>query len=170
MYEELGTQKRKMENNRKLVMLICICAAVLLLVTALLIGAYLYYGSFRQFVGDFSSATSVTYRKGSVSVTTQEESFVLSGENVYFVYNAIVNAGRGRLAEAPERAPDAVLDYQFGGVLELWEVDLKDSSSRTENGLFIRFTNLRGEVYAYDTDRLTLDRLPLSAQKNEAVG
>ena len=110
MYENLSKGKEKIAGNRKLVTLVCISVAILLLATAVLIGAYLYYGSFREFVSDFSSATSVTYRKGSVWVTTQEEEFALADENVYYVYNAIVNAGRGRLAEAPARTPDAVLE------------------------------------------------------------
>ena len=167
MYEKLITKKQKIVGNKKLVTMVSISVAILLFVTALLLGGYLYYGSFRIFVQDFSRATSVNYRKGSVTVTTEEENFVLTDENVYYVYNAIVNAGRGRLAEAPERKPDALLKYQFGGTLELWEVDLKNTSSQRDSGLFLRFTNMDGEVYAYDTDRLTLDRLPLSEKDND---
>ena len=166
MYEDITAKETKSVGNRKLTVYVCISVAILLFVMTLLIGGYMYYGSFRTFVTDFSNATSVTYRKGSVTVTTETETFTLSDENVYFVYNSIVNAGRGRLGQPPERAADVVLHYQFGGKLELWEVKLDDRQSRTDQGLFLRFTNLTGEVYAYDTDRLTLDRLPLSAKDN----
>ena len=166
IYEDITEKKQKSAGNRKLAIYVSISVAVLLFVTALLLGGYLYYGSFRTFVTDFSNATSVTYRKGSVTVVTEEETFTLSDENVYFVYNSIVNAGRGRLGQPPERKPDVVLQYQFGGTLELWEVQLDDGQSRRDQGLFLRFTNLTGEVYAYDTDRLTLDRLPLTQKDN----
>ena len=166
MYEDITAEKTKSAGNRKLVLYASISVAVLLFVTALLLGGYLYYGSFRTFVADFSHSTSVTYRKGSVTVTTETETFTLSDENVYFVYNSIVNAGRGRLGQPPERKADAVLQYQFGGTLELWEVELDDRQSRRDHGLFLRFTDLDGETYAYDTDRLTLDRLPLQQKDN----
>ena len=166
MYEQISQKRGKLAGNRKLVLLVCASVAILLFVTALFLGAYLYYGSFRGFVADFSAATSISFRKGSVQVTTQYETFALNQENVYFLYNAIVNAGRGRLAEPPERTPDVVITYQFGGKLELWEVDFGESAKGRKQGLFISFTNLEGEVYSYDTDRLGLDRLPLQASRN----
>jgi len=166
MYEKLIAKKQKIMGNRKLVIMVSISIAVLLFVTGLFLGAYLYYTSFRGFVGDLSAATSISFRKGTVQVTMGDEEFPLSQENVYFIYNAIVNAGRGRLAEPPERQPDAVITYQFGGKLELWEVDMGNNTGGRKKGLFISFTNLEGKVYSYDTDRLGLDRLPLDPEKN----
>jgi len=166
MYEEITRKKQRPKGNRRLVTLTSLAVAILVFTTALLVGGYLYYGSFRAFVGDFSNTTSVTYRKGSVQVRTAEEEFQLSRENIYYVYNCIVNAGRGRLGEAPDRQPDAVLHYEFGGRLELWEIKLEDSTSSRENGLFIRYCGINGYEYAYDTDRLSLDRLPLTAREN----
>ncbi len=167
MYEEVREAKPKTKNNLRLWLILSGCVLFLGLVTALIIGSYAYYASFRGFMSDFSEATNLNYRKGEVLVTTAEEEFYLSKENTYFVYNVIVNAGRGRLGEAPTREPDAVLDYKFGGKLELWDIDLKSGEANQKRGLFIAFTNKEGEVYAYDTDRLVLERLPLKAWKNE---
>lgn len=167
MYEEISAKKKKAADNRKLVVWVSLCVFILILVTTLLIGGYLYYSSFRGFVGEFSKTTSIAYRKGAVQVTTQTEKFYLTEENVYYVYNSVVNAGRGRLGEAPQWEPDAVLRYPYGETLELWTVKLDLDTSRREYGLFLRFTNVIGETYAYDTDRLALDMLPLNAKENE---
>ena len=166
MYEEVTEVKKKTGREWKLFSVTGIAVVVMVLVIAIFVGGYMYYGSFRTFAGDFSQTTSVNYRKGSVTVTTAEEEFRLSRDNIYFIYNCIVNAGRGRLAEAPEREPDAVLVYEFGGRLELWDVSVKTTKSETVQGLFIRYVGVGDYEYAYDTDRLTYDRLPLTARQN----
>ena len=167
MYEEVTVKQIKPKKEWKLFSVTGIAVLVMLFVLALFIGGYLYYGSFRTFVGEFSQTTSVNYRKGGVTVTTEEETFNLSHENIYFVYNAIVNAGRGRIAEVPLRQPDAVLEYKFGGRLELWEVELDERTSNRSLGLFVHYLGSNGYEYAYDTDRMTLDRLPLTARQNK---
>ena len=166
MYEEVTVKENKPKKEWKLFSLTTLVVVTMVFVISLFVGGDLYYTSFRTFAGEFSQTTSVNYRKGSVTVTTAEESFDLSKKNIYFVYNAIVNAGRGRLGEAPSREPDAVLEYSFGGKLELWEIKLEDNAER-EYGLFIRYCGTNGYDYAYDTDRLTLDRFPLTARQNK---
>ena len=167
MYEEITVKETKLKKEWKLFSVTGIAIVVMLFVIALFVGGYLYYGSFRTYVGEFSQTTSINYRKGGVTVTTGEENFELSQENIYFVYNAIVNAGRGRIAEVPQRQPDAVLEYQFGGKLELWEVKLEGGTSNREYGLFIHYLGSNGYEYAYDTDRMTLERLPLTERENK---
>ena len=174
MYEEITVKENKPKKEWKLFSVTTLAVVLMVAALSLFVGGYLYYSSFRTFAGEFSQTTSVNYRKGNVTVTTAEETFNLSAENIYFVYNAIVNAGRGRLGEAPSREPDAVLEYSFGGKLELWEVKLEDDGQekhgpynpKREYGLFIRYSGMNGYEYAYDTDRMTLDRLPLTARQN----
>ena len=166
MYEEVTVKENKPKKEWKLFSVTTLAIVIMIAVISLLVGGYLYYSSFRSFAGEFSQTTSVNYRKGNVTVTTAEETFDLSKENIYFVYNAIVNAGRGRLGEAPSRKPDAVLEYTFGGKLELWEVKLEENANQ-EYGLFIRYSGSNDYEYAYDTDRMTLDRLPLTARQNK---
>ena len=166
MYEEIAAKESKSKKEWKLFSVTGIAVVVMLFTIILFVGGYLYYGSFRTFAGEFSQATSINYRKGGVTVTTEEETFQLTKDNIYFVYNCIINAGRGRLADVPQRRPDAVLEYTFGGRLELWEVKL-EGNARQEYGLFIRYCGTDGYEYAYDTDRLTLGRLPLTARQNK---
>lgn len=166
MYEEITVKERQPKKEWKLFSVTGIAVVVMLFTIMLFVGGYLYYGSFRTFAGEFSQATSVNYRKGGVTVTTEEETFKLTEDNIYFVYNCIINAGRGRIAEVPQRQPDAVLEYTFGGKLELWEMKLENNATQ-EYGLFIRYCGMNGYEYAYDTDRLTLDRLPLTARENK---
>ena len=175
MYEEITVKESKPKKEWKLFSVTGIAVVVMVFVIALFVGGYLYYSSFRTFAGEFSQTTSVNYRKGAVTVTTAEETFQLATENIYFVYNCIINAGRGRLGEAPAREPDAVLEYDFGGKLELWEIKLDDGDGekrgpydpRREYGVYIRYIGTNGYEYAYDTDRLTMDRLPLTARENK---
>ena len=165
MYEEV-TAVKKPTKEWKLFSVTTMAVVAMVFVICLFIGGYLYYGSVRTFAGDFSQTTSVNYRKGGVTVTTAEETFELTAQNIYFVYNCIINAGRGRIGEPPERQPDAVLEYEFGGKLELWNTEVKNSKNETKFGLFIRYCGVNGYEYAYDTDRLNLERLPLTARQN----
>jgi len=167
MYEEISERKEKTGKEWRLISVTSFAAIAIVLITGVLICSYLYYGSFRTFTGEFSKTTSVNYRKGSVTVMTAEETFSLTKQNIYYVYSCIVNAGRGRIGNAPEREPDAVLEYEFGGKIELWETEVKNSGSDREYGLFIRFCGMNGYEYAYDTDRLTISRLPLTAKENK---
>ena len=175
MYEEVVEKKEKPGKEWKLFSVTTLAVLAMVFAIALFVGGYMYYSSFRTFAGDFSQTTNVNYRKGGATVTTAEESFALSRENIYYIYNAIINAGRGRLGEAPSREPDAVLEYAFGGKLELWEIKLEDDAKEKhgpynpirEYGLFIRYSGMNGYEYAYDTDRMTLDRLPLTARQNK---
>ena len=167
MYEEVVEVKKKSRREWKLFSVTGIAVITMLFVIALFVGGYIYYGSYRTFAGEFSQTTSVNYRKGGVTVTTVEETFELSQDNIYYIYNCIVNAGRGRIAEVPNRTPDAVLEYHFGGRLELWDVTTHNSKTKNVAGLFIRYCSATGYEYAYDTDRLTLDRLPLTERQNK---
>ena len=166
MYEEVTAVKKKTVKEWRLFSVTTLAVVTMVFVIALFIGGYLYYSSFRTYVGNFSQTTSVNYRKGGVTVTTAEETFDLTAENIYFVYNCIVNAGRGRIGEVPERQPDVVLEYEFGGKVELWEIAVENSRNDMEYGLFIRYCGVDGYEYAYDTDRLDLERLPLTAKEN----
>ena len=166
MYEEVIDVKKKTAREWRLTGVVTLAVVLMLFVTAVLVGGYRYYSSFRTYVADFSQTTSINYRKGSVTVTTAEESFELSNENIYFVYNCIINMGRGRIGEPPDRQPDAVLEYEFGGTLELWNSKVENSRNNMEYGLFIRYRGVNGYEYAYDTDRLYLERLPLTAKEN----
>lgn len=163
MYEEVIEVKEKPRKEWRLFSVTGLAVVAIVCITALFIGGYMYYGSFRTFVGEFSQTTSINYRKGSVEVTTAEENFNLSTKNIYFVYNCIINAGRGRLGEAPGRTPDAVLKYKYGATLELWDVGLENGKP----GVFIRYRGANDYEYAYDTDRLTFGRLPLTARQNK---
>lgn len=166
MYEEVTTKDKKTGKEWRLFSVTSFAVVLMVCCIALFVGGYMYYGSYRTFAGEFSQTTSVNYRKGTVTVTTADEKFELATENIYYVYNCIINVGRGRIGEAPAREPDAVLEYEFGGRLELWETDVKKSNSESITGLFIRYSGTNGYEYAYDTDRLTLSRLPLTAKEN----
>ena len=45
-------------------------------------------------------------------------------------------------------------------------MSVKTTKSETVQGLFIRYVGVGDYEYAYDTDRLTYDRLPLTAIQN----
>lgn len=162
MYEEVIEEKEKTGKEWRLFSVTGLAVVAIVCITALFIGGYMYYESFRTFAGEFSQTTSINYRKGSVEVTTAEENFNLSADNIYFLYSCIINAGRGKLGEAPKRTPDAVLQYKYGATLELWDVGLENGKP----GIFIRYRGTNDYEYAYDTDRLTFERLPLTAREN----
>ncbi len=167
MYGEVAAAAENRKNTLRLWLILGLGIAFLVFVTASIVYAYVYYTGFQGYLNDISEVTNMNYRKGSVLVTTEDEQFYLSKENIYLVYTNIVNSGRGRPGEVPEREPDAVLEYKFGGKFEFWEVEVKGGNSSRKTGLFIAFTNREGEVYAYDTDRLDLGRFPLEKWQNE---
>ena len=52
-----------------------------------------------------------------------------------------------------------MLVYGDGSRMEFWSVKLKNPSNGREYGLFLRYTNQEGQIYAFDTDQSSLDKM-----------
>ncbi len=144
---------------------VAVCAAVI----GLFVFGGWYQVRFREFVSDLSDNTVCAYEHGGLRAdldgraleivgASEPLSLRVKGDELYDIYRVIVQAGAGRLLDAPERAPDIVLTYGDSARLELWEVRMEypNQTPAREYGLLLRYCGADGRVYCYDTDQLAL--------------
>lgn len=160
LYDKL----RPGEGRRRREWPVWIAAAVLMLAVLLpivhAVASYLELRTqHRSFLGELSSATIHAYATVGVRVEDGEETFTLTGEDVYIPYNALANAGPGPLGEELPAGGDTLrFDYGKGIVLQVWTVPMTGAALR-EEGLFVHFSGLRGARFDYTTDRFTVEDL-----------
>ena len=159
MYETVKSSPRTQPADRTLIGGILLCAVLFAVVAAMVIWSCWYQLRFQQFVSDLSDSTVYAYQNGGLQMEAAGKQVQIEGDLVYEVYQAVAFDGAGRLAERPERAPDAVLTYGDGSLLELWDMELEGYQSDTAEGVLLRYVDQSGVSYCYDTDGLRLDVL-----------
>lgn len=150
---------RKPKGNQLLWMILAVCLVLLGIAIALILWSCRYQLRYRAFVSDLSNSTVYASKNHCLRAESDGQTVRLSTENAYKVYVEIVSAGPGRLGKAPGEEPAAVLDYGDGSRVEFWSVKLVNSSTDREYGLFLRYTSQEGKTYAYDTDRVSLEKM-----------
>lgn len=165
MYEKIR-KETKPRKGFPMVVWIALCLVILGGIVGLIGWAGGYVVGFRYFVGDLSNSTHYAYENQSLTVQSEGEEYAILPENIYHIYTRITSAGSGRLGKAPAAPPEMVLDYGDGSYMELWMVELVNSSNGRAYGLFINYVNQKGRSYSYDTDKLTLSLLPLEKEEN----
>ena len=138
-----------------------IAVAVALLVLAVTgtpaVRAVLERNEYRSFAKDLTANSSLSMRKGTVTLEMDGETFTLEATNDYnYFLRQMTTVGPGRKVDAPEEPPSAAVDFSSGARLELWSVKLDGYSvnSRTE-GLFVRYTYRSGKTYSYENGQVS---------------
>lgn len=123
---------------------------------------------YRAFVHALSDATVYCYENNSLQAQLEEDTVRVTGDNAYDLYFLFSKKQAKHRLTAPEDAPDLVLDYGNGALLECWSCKMERSARRTY-GVFWRFTSPDGTVWMYDTDDLGLYKIQriVSAEYNE---
>lgn len=165
MYESV--KRRKIYGaNLPLLLWLVPCVLVTAMVVGLFAWAWKYQTDYRKFLTDFSNSTYHAYTHDSLLVQKDGESYSILTENVYPIYAGITSRGSGRVGKPPEEEPEAVLSYGDGSYMELWTVELKNSTNGLTHGLFVSYVNQEGERYSYDSDMLKIQILPIEASDN----
>lgn len=161
MYESVNRKKPK-NSILPLVLWLMPVVLVTAIVVGLFVWAWKYQADYRDFVADFSNSTYHAYNHNSLLIEKDGKTYSILKENIYPIYAGITARGSGRVGKPPKEAPDAILTYGDGAVLQLWAVQLKDTSG---DGLFISFVDPEGERYSYDAE-MQLQVLPIEDYEN----
>lgn len=167
MYEQIGQSDRggpavSRKKDKRLWIALAACLAIFLVLLALILWGFRYKPSYQDYFGDFSNSVLYAKENRCMTVTTPEETYPILPKNIKKVYNAIAMAGPGRVRSRPEEVPEARLEFGNGTSLELWTAKIENGRNNREYGLLLSYTYADGRTYTYDTDRLSMSRLPLS--------
>ena len=158
LYEKV--RKEPAGKRRKLSLPLLITGAVLVLaLMGLVIVRPIYeHRRFMGFLGALSEST--VYAASHDSLRCEREGqppLRITPENTYAVYNKILATGRGSRSRDIPQEPGILLDYGNGATLELWRRTFT-GKGRTE-GVFVRYTDPSGGVYAYHTNRASFSNM-----------
>ena len=119
-------------------------------------------GMFRQrvywsYVKGLSRATTYAYTQGGVQVTEGENSYLLTGEDVYIPYQLLGDINPGRpWREEPIGRDTILFDFGEGSSLQIWGGPIEDSSKGALYGIYVRYCSQEGKTFQFDVDGVTI--------------
>ena len=157
LYEKI--RKEPGEKGRPSLPLLIIGAVLLLSLMGLIIVRPIYeHRKFMGFLGSLSESTVSAAAEDSLRCEREgQPPLRLTLENTYAVYNKLLATGRGTRSRDIPQESGVLLDYGNGATLELWPRTFT-GKGRTE-GVFVRYTDPAGGVYAYYTNRTSYSNL-----------
>lgn len=164
----MARSRKKFLIDKSLLVPLGILALLLGGIAYAIVSSLGYQLSFRDYLYTLSDATVYCYEHHSLRADYEEQSIRVDGDNAYSVYFLFTKNTPKRRYSTPEGAPDLVLDYGNGAVLECWRIRMEESARRSY-GVFWRFTSPEGKVWMYDTDGVNLPNVLklVSLKENE---
>lgn len=156
MYDKVQP-RRKSRRNGPLIIAAAVCMAVILTVFGLLAWSIRYHWRFQRFIGGLSNSTTYAYDSNSLMAQVDGARLCISGENTYHIYSYIISGGMGRVVRTLPEEEGVLLDYGDGTRLRLWDVASEGYGAIRERSLLICYEDAEGSIYAYATDKLTLE-------------
>lgn len=133
-----------------------IAALILMVPVILLILSALNYGQdLKAFVYELSVATIYATENNSLKATQNGEDIRVEHHNAFTIFAQFTKKRAKPQQNIPEGAPQLILDYGNGALLECWEVRLEETAAR-KHGVFWRFTAPDGRFWMYDTDAFSI--------------
>ena len=146
----------KWKKIDKSILKLLLAMALCLLPIVYIIGSGLYHQhNYRTFLYALSEATVYCSENNSLRASQAEGDARVTEENAYALYFLFTKKQAKPRYAAPEEAPDLVLDYGSGAVLECWNYKMEEGARRTY-GIFWRFQDPEGKTWMFDTDDLSL--------------
>lgn len=137
---------------------VILCSTVILAVVFLFGWSVRYQLRYRAFVKDLSSSITYAYAHDSLQADVDGELIRVSDENMYKIYNYILQGGSGReRRKLPQEDCAAALYFGNGSTLRLWTVASQGYQPPREKSLLLCFEDRGGEVYLYANANLTLE-------------
>lgn len=164
LYE--AVQPRRKKRDWRLWAALGLFLAALIAGLAPTVWSLRYQARYRQFEDCLARDRIYARKFETMTLQTGGETYQLDlGEGYDTFVSALVIAGAGRVDQpAPDRAPDAVIAYGNGSALSLWGEALEGyvgTGDGVREGVYLRYDGMLGESYAYDTDKLDMDRILL---------
>lgn len=135
-----------------------IAAVVLLPIVYLIATGLLHQNNYRTFLYALSDATVYCSQNDSLRASQEEGDARVTEENAYALYFLFTKKQAKPRNAVPEEAPQLVLDYGSGALLECWTHKMEEGARRTY-GIFWRFTDPEGTIWIFDTDDLSMSLL-----------
>lgn len=172
MYENILPQnQRKHRSGKPLIFLLVALAVAVLAACVLPVGrTMLHQYHYKQFISQLSQYTTQTYYKDTLQAQVDGQTFSVSGDNAYGVFNIIAAMGPCLLSDRrPDQAPDAALTYGDSTTMDLWDVDLSDSDGRSR-GIYVEFHSPELD-FSYLINRTDMDYMMiyLAPENNSAA-
>lgn len=148
MYDAVHKMRSKWDKKFWIAL---VAALVLLAVTGTpALRSVIQRNEFRHFAEDLAQNSSLSMRKGTVTLEMDGETFPLEAANDYnYFIRQLTTVGPGRKNSAPAEPPEAVVHFSTGAKLELWSVNLQGYSTNGRSvGLYLRYTYRDGKVYS----------------------
>ena len=149
----------KWKKVDKSILRLLLPGAALLLPILILIASGLYHQhNYRTFLYALSDATVYCSQNNSLQAQQEEGNARVTEENAYALYFLFTKKQAKPRSAAPDTAPELVLDYGSGALLECWTHKMEEGARRTY-GIFWRFTDPEGNTWLFDTDDLSMSIL-----------
>ena len=141
-------------KRKKDVLLPVLLIAVIAVITVVVVSAVValwYQVHWHSFVSSFSDSTVASYQQENLTCRTPEgEEVSIDGDNTYRIYNALTQRMPRLRRQCPKSAPDYLLRYGDGAVLQMWSVE-RDKNGQHEYGTLFQYTSREGKTWLYDT-------------------
>ena len=106
-----------------------------------------------NYIQDLSSSFAHGERHDSLRIDAGEGRQPLADSRATRLFTVISDAGMGKPSDAFPEDQGIELEFGDGCMLGIWPVTLEGG----QDGVLLRYTCADGEVFAYDTDRLTIE-------------
>lgn len=167
-------KKTKKEENEKKNRIDSGIIKLLLVIGAVLLAFFIVFGTvfssvyfqrlYWDYVGELSSSTVYAFEHEGVTATVGEDSYVITGNQVYVFYKKLSNAEFGKSQKGfSEDAESISVDFGNGSSLRMWEAP---RGERAKDILYVHYTNTEGRVYKCNAEGITLDDWKLFIQQN----
>lgn len=144
---------KRTKKDMAILAAIVIVAVVFLIYLGTVIFGVIHTNRYLRFVDEFTTSANIARRNGGIEVVHGDDRFTLSLNNGSYVYKCILDAGMGKPQEEPPGDGDIyILYFHDGAMMELCATEIMEQTRQSDVGVFIRYTNTKGEVYCYDTD------------------
>lgn len=153
-------------------LLIAICIPIV--IACMIGGSVLYFyhceRQYKNFIKELSASTTYAYKHNGIIVSGTPEtlalignpgldSFTVTSDKVYKPYQLLSSGGQGLPRyRLPKQDADLTIDYPDGSILQIWNVPVKNAATDDGYGILIRFQNVAGKTYSYDTDKVRFAR------------
>jgi len=157
MYENV----RRPRSRRDGMLLVWILIAVFLLIALaapVAWGAHLQL-KYKAFVNDLTGSVLYGKEHGSVFAVDGDARRSIAPDRASRLYEIILTIGAGKPQKTAPEAEGLLLEFGDGSSLFFCEAFIPESGAEAGEGVYFRYTGAEGDVYAYDTPRLTYDVL-----------
>lgn len=160
MSEGFPATRRKGTRSRRDFLLWGLIVGVALLAGALAVpltqsGRILH--AHHDFVQDLTDSALYGRRHGTTTVEVDGQPRETSYDKVSRLIATISSLGMGRPSDHVPDEPGVRVEFGDGSSLSLWQVQITDPGRTADEGVLIRYVRADGDVFSYDTDRLSYE-------------